>query len=492
MRALATACVGALLLLVTPVAAMGGLVTSDGMTVTFAETTVGERNSVLVVAEAHGTVRVEDGGAVALHVGGMCTGGAGGRATCPVGTGGIRIDTGAGDDAVRATRVRSFGGIAILLPDGALQVALGDGSDSFSGGRAAEVADGGPGDDRLTGGAGPDQLLGGLGNDRLTGGDGADGLSGGDGDDVLDVVDTDAAADVVDGGAGSDSLAMLRAVSGATVRPGTPPPPLLTVTLDGVADDGRAGEQDNVVDVEHVDLPGGGSFVGDDDGNAVTFGGTAASVAQGHGGDDSFRGGRAVASQRFDGGDGDDRLDGGLGGDTLVGGLGRDLLLGDGDLCRGHGCHSDGDDTIEARDGEVDTIRCGWGRRDRVVADDEDEVARDCEQVEWVTPLGIELMGEPSLPRVLRRGLRLSVGGLDRRARLHATIGQRVADAVGLDGRLTVARGVGAPGPSAVPVRLRFSRPARVRLADARRLVLRVALAGTSERLVVVLRVPQD
>jgi hypothetical protein len=38
-------------------------------------------------------------------------------------------------------------------------------------------------------------------------------------------------------------------------------------------------------------------------------------------------------------------------------------------------------DIIQARDGEVDTISCGPGR-DRVVADADDQVARDCEVVE--------------------------------------------------------------------------------------------------------------
>jgi hypothetical protein len=66
---------------------------------------------------------------------------------------------------------------------------------------------------------------------------------------------------------------------------------------------------------------------------------------------------------------GDDTLRGRGGDDTLVGGPGRDELLG-----------GRGDDTINARDGERDTVRCGPGD-DVVVADDRDVVPAGCEQV---------------------------------------------------------------------------------------------------------------
>ncbi|MDX6732905.1 MAG: hypothetical protein QOC54_2853, partial [Baekduia sp.] len=54
------------------------------------------------------------------------------------------------------------------------------------------------------------------------------------------------------------------------------------------------------------------------------------------------------------------RIAGGSGNDTIIGG--------------------NGNDAISARDGEVDTIRCGAGR-DRVTADAGDRVAGDCEVV---------------------------------------------------------------------------------------------------------------
>jgi hypothetical protein len=66
---------------------------------------------------------------------------------------------------------------------------------------------------------------------------------------------------------------------------------------------------------------------------------------------------------------GSDRLDGGWQRDTLVGGPGRDRLVG-----------GRGNDTIFARDGERDTIECGWGE-DRAVVDRIDRVLRGCEHV---------------------------------------------------------------------------------------------------------------
>ncbi|MDX6535262.1 MAG: hypothetical protein QOF68_3006, partial [Gaiellales bacterium] len=67
---------------------------------------------------------------------------------------------------------------------------------------------------------------------------------------------------------------------------------------------------------------------------------------------------------------GNDRLLGGLGSDLLVGGLGRDTLLG-----------GAGNDRIESRDGVRDQVSCGAGKRDLVIADRKDIVARDCETV---------------------------------------------------------------------------------------------------------------
>ena len=77
---------------------------------------------------------------------------------------------------------------------------------------------------------------------------------------------------------------------------------------------------------------------------------------------------------RLDGGRGDDVLSGGHGYDTVTGGPGRDRLSG-----------GPGRDRLEARDGRRDSVRCGSGR-DRVIADQLDRVAADCERVSRAKP----------------------------------------------------------------------------------------------------------
>ena len=72
---------------------------------------------------------------------------------------------------------------------------------------------------------------------------------------------------------------------------------------------------------------------------------------------------------RISGGDGTDRIFGVGGSDRISGGRGRDNISA-----------GSGNDRIAVRDGQRDTVRCGRGR-DRVTADRQDQVARDCERV---------------------------------------------------------------------------------------------------------------
>ncbi|MGI9658498.1 MAG: calcium-binding protein, partial [Gaiellaceae bacterium] len=126
-------------------------------------------------------------------------------------------------------------------------------------------------------------ILGGSGADVLNGNNGANTLSGGPGDDVLGGA---LGADVLIGGDGIDSVSYV-------TRTGD-----LTVTLDGVADDGETGEGDSVAaDIENV--TGG---LGDD----LIIGSAVANTLQG--------------------GPGDDILDGGGGADVLSGGIGVDTV----------------------------------------------------------------------------------------------------------------------------------------------------------------------
>jgi RTX calcium-binding nonapeptide repeat (4 copies)/FG-GAP-like repeat len=96
----------------------------------------------------------------------------------------------------------------------------------------------------------------------------------------------------------------------------------------------------------------------------------------GFSGDDRMTGG--TGNDRLNGSSGDDRMNGDAGADRLDGGVGKDQITpGAGaDQVKGGG----GDDSISARDGTRDTIDCGSGR-DKVTADRNDRVDRNCESV---------------------------------------------------------------------------------------------------------------
>ena len=185
-----------------------------------------------------------------------------------------------------------------------------DGGDFFFAGDGNDTVEGMGGDDNVGGEGGDDLVRGGAGDDLFEDEPGADRFEGGDGFDrhAVDVTD--------DGGRAQD----------------------VTVTIDDVANDGEAGESDDIrTDVEDVGALGGGNsgratLVGDADVNVLT------------------------------GGPGNDTIDGGAGGDVLNG--------------------SGGDDVIEAREGDGDRINCGSGT-DTARVDLLDEVTQ-CETVERV------------------------------------------------------------------------------------------------------------
>ncbi len=199
-------------------------------------------------------------------------------------------------------RLRGNGGHDVVLGGG--------GSDLLQGKGGSDRLDGGPGNDRAFGGAGADDMRGSSGNDILGGGLGPDGLSGGSGRDI-----------VVYGQRGAPVI----------------------VTIGAGANDGVAGERDNVkADVESVQ------------------GGRSNDALTGNG-----------RSNRLFGGGGKDRLRGKGGRDVLIAG--------------------DGDDSIDAREGAtatgraaqtgaVDRVVCGGGN-DTALVDPVDAVDPDCENV---------------------------------------------------------------------------------------------------------------
>ncbi len=90
---------------------------------------------------------------------------------------------------------------------------------------------GGSAADSLTGNGGPNQLYGGAGSDQFHGGEGADELRGGGGNEELD------------GGAGGDLLAGEGNTDTVDYSSRTTK---VTTNKDGQADDGTAGEGDNI------------------------------------------------------------------------------------------------------------------------------------------------------------------------------------------------------------------------------------------------------
>lgn len=109
-------------------------------------------------------------------------------------------------------------------------------------------------------------------------------------------------------------------------------------------------------------------------GNDTTWGSAGADTLNGGLGDDTIT--AMGGNDSIDGGDGKDRLIGSGGDDTVTGGPGVDSLFGDGDFSG----YSYGNDTLNARDGEIDALSCSFGA-DTAVADANDtfDVLGDCE-----------------------------------------------------------------------------------------------------------------
>jgi Ca2+-binding RTX toxin-like protein len=385
--------------------------------------------------------------------------------TCTAGSA-VRVDLGDGDDLGVVSD-------AVSVP---VTIAGGAGRDILEDGPRANTLDGGPGDDKLTGGAGDDVLLGGDGSDDLQGKAGRDRLDGGAGDDLLHPDGhEDASADVVDGGPGFDT------VDGDYSSRFTDVDPPVAITLAGGADDGRPGEGDDLANVEKVALSVGGTFVGSNgpDEFKLSQVGTPSELVGGAG-DDRLRAGDGP--DRVDGGPGNDSLDAGFGDDVIVGGPGRDTISGDlaGGDCGPLWCkYPYGNDTIDARDGEVDSITCGSGT-DTVLADAIDVVDKDCETVTRGSAaagatkkaLAASIV-KVKLGRALRRGLtlRVTAPGAGRLTATAKAKGKKVAA-----GSRTVKKA------GSTTVVLRFTKKMRRKLRHAHSLKLNVAVTFTTKK----------
>jgi serralysin len=260
------------------------------------------------------------------------------RTTCP-GPATATITAGSGNDFLR-------GGSAST----STTIVAGGGDDNVDDGEGDDVIHGGEGADGVFGYLGNDQVYGEGGNDKLRGGEGNDLEDGGPGDDDLGhrsvntVGEPDPGADQLRGGEGTDRLRLDGHVGA------------MAISLDGQANDGTAGEGDNVgSDIESIlGTSGNDVFTGSAGADGFDGGGGGDEI-HGAGGNDDVRGGGG--NDRVFGDAGDDFVEGANDTDTVDGGPGTDQLYGDIAGCSVF-CAPD-TDMLFARDGERDTVNCG-------------------------------------------------------------------------------------------------------------------------------------
>jgi hypothetical protein len=256
---------------------------------------------------------------------------------------------------------------------------------------AGEPLTGTPGDDVIVGLGGNDTISGLGGNDKICGGDGNDTLNGGDGSDTFI---GGAGADRFNGGTGGDTASYADRTLG------------VTVTLDGVANDGNSTDQSGALkdnagtDVEDVVGGKGADTLTGSAVHNVLRGGEGADVMSGLGGVDAvaydFR--TAGVTVDIDGvADDGNSADGPVGArdnvqtdiEDLIGGKGADTLTGNeknnglsggpgADILRGLGAR----DILFANDGTADTtLDCDGGTADRAHVDAQDPPTIGCESV---------------------------------------------------------------------------------------------------------------
>lgn len=162
---------------------------------------------------------------------------------------------------------------------------------------------------RVTGGDGNDIVNGGAGDSRFTGGPGDDTLNGGKGNDIL-------VAEIL--ADGKDTLIGRGGVDGVDYTSRINP---LTVSLDGVANDGLTGENDNIAaDVENI-LGGkvGDTLTGNDLDNQINAG-NGDDTINAKGGKDTVNGGAGSDTLADPADNAVDTLNGGADVDTCTGG----------------------------------------------------------------------------------------------------------------------------------------------------------------------------
>ena len=276
----------------------------------------------------------------------------------------IAVDLGEGTNNVRAPACSAATTFAVGSGAGqdhvsadagtlsSIQAELGAGDDTFSGGDGDDIAQGGEGHDYLIGSAGNDQHFGDGGNDDIMGGPGND---------------------IEDGGPGDDRIGYSAGIKQRR-RPGrrhaprrrrAPTSSLLdahtggmTISIDGQANDGAAGEGDNVgADFEQIDGTTANDVFFGSPGPDPFSGGSGIDEIHGGDGPDALYGGGS--DDRIFGDGGSDKVEGANGADSVDGGAGTDQIYGDIAACSVF-CSFDSDELF-ARDGERDAVDCGGG-----------------------------------------------------------------------------------------------------------------------------------
>ncbi len=180
----------------------------------------------------------------------------------------------------------------------------GDLDDTLIGDAGTDTLDSGAEDDYVDGGIGGDTLKTGDGNDSVYPGADNDTIDAGDGDDYLDGGSTTTGADSYAGGPGFDRLYL-----GSRSAD-------MTIELDNQADDGVAGEGDNIrADIDRIDSGTGNDTINIALGASITAAND--NEVYGAGGNDTIKTGP-----------GEDYVEGGLGNDTITGGEGEDRAFG--------------------------------------------------------------------------------------------------------------------------------------------------------------------
>lgn len=218
--------------------------------------------------------------------------------------------------------------------DASISVELEDGDDSIDT-TAVPVEDGGSGgaiDVSLYGGDGADEIVAGPSAELIFPGAGSDSVLGGVGFEIANSEPTADGADHYDLGPDGGRV---------NYEHRTAP---VELSLDGVANDGEAGEGDNLASVTEI-------ISGSGDDNLV--GGPGHELLAGRSGND-----------RFFAGPGDDQIEGGLGSDMISAGRGQDIShdysLGKGDRFAG------GPGADFAETGPSDDVLSGGRGRDRI------------------------------------------------------------------------------------------------------------------------------